>query len=173
MQIAVHFGTIIAMIVNFVILMVVLIFLLYRPIQGLLEQRRQQIIKDLDDAKHTKEKAEQLQHQARIVLEEAHVEAYETVEKSKNEAERLREELFNQVTHEADQIRRRAHQEIERAQQLARAEVRTEAVDLALRAMTKILGNHITKEMDAVLIKRVLADLDKEAKPTNGVFGHS
>ncbi|HYH02274.1 MAG TPA: F0F1 ATP synthase subunit B [Bacillota bacterium] len=163
MEIKVNLGTLIVMVINFIILMVVLIRLLYRPIQGILEQRRQKIAKDLDDAKNTKEKAEQLQHQARIVLEEAHVEAYEIVERSKNEADRLREELFNQVTHEVDQLRRRTQLEIERSKQIARDEARNEAVHLALMAVSKIIGTHMTQDLDATLIRKVLADLDKEA----------
>jgi F-type H+-transporting ATPase subunit b len=172
MKIEVQLGTMVVMIMNFLVLMAVLIRLLYRPIQGMLEQRRQKIVKDLDEAKNTRETADRLQHQARIVLEEAHVEAYETVEKSKIEADRLREELYNQVTREVEQLRSRARDEVERSKQLARDEVREEAVDLALLATTKILGAQMNKNLDMAIIRDVLDDLTKEAKIPDGLLGN-
>jgi F-type H+-transporting ATPase subunit b len=162
MEIKVHIGTLIAMIFNFIILMVVLIRLLYRPIQGILEQRRQKIINDLSEAENAKENADRLRNQARIVLEEAHVEAYETVEKAKVEAERLREELSSQVSHEVDQMRRRASQEIERSKQLARNELRDEAVNLALLAVKKILGANMPQDFNTKLIQGVLDDIERK-----------
>jgi F-type H+-transporting ATPase subunit b len=170
-KIKLELGTMIVMVINFGILLAILIRLLYRPIQGLLEQRRQKIIQELEDAKNSKEKAEQLQHQARIVLEEAHVEAYETVEKSKVEAERLREELLKQATQEVDQLRKRINAEIKRSKQAAREEVRNEAVNLALLAMTKILGEHLSKDFDRVMIQETVEGLEKEAKIVNESFG--
>jgi F-type H+-transporting ATPase subunit b len=170
MKIAVEPGTMVVMIINFLVMMAVLIRLLYRPIQGMLEQRRQKIVTDLDDAKNTKENADRLQHQARIVLEEAHVEAYETVEKSKIEADRLREELVNQANREVDQLRRQAHDEVERAKQLARDEAREEAVGLALLATTKILGARMNKNLDMAIIRDVINDLPKEAQLPHGLL---
>ncbi|MGD8400493.1 MAG: F0F1 ATP synthase subunit B [Bacillota bacterium] len=167
-KIGIEYGTMIVMVINFGILIAVLIRLLYRPIQGILEQRRQKIVRDLDDAKTAKEKAEQLHHQAQIILEEAHVEAYETVEKSKLEAERLREELLKQATKEVDRLRQRANAEIERSKLIARDEIRNEAVNLALMAVTKILGTHLSQEMDTEMIQSVIDDLEKEAATSLG-----
>jgi F-type H+-transporting ATPase subunit b len=164
MDIKANFGTLIAMIFNFIILMVVLIRLLYRPIQGILEQRRQKIINDLSEAESAKENAERLRNQARIVLEEAHVEAYETVEKAKVEADRLREELSSQVSREVDQMRRRASQEIERSKQIARNELRDEAVNMALLAMKKILGANMSQDLNTNLIQGVLDDIEREGQ---------
>jgi F-type H+-transporting ATPase subunit b len=171
MNIKLNLGTMIVMIINFGILVFILTRFLYRPIQGLLEQRRQKIASDLDDAQHTKENAEKLQHQARIVLEEAHVEAYETVEKSKIEAERLREELLKQVNQEIDQLRKRVNTEIERSKQAAREEVRNEAVNLALMAVKKILGEHFSKDLDQIMIEDVLGEIEEEAKSADDSFG--
>jgi F-type H+-transporting ATPase subunit b len=164
MEIKVHAGTLIAMVFNFIVLMVVLIRLLYRPIQGILEQRRQKIVNDLKEAEDAKENAERLRNQARIVLEEAHVEAYETVEKAKVEAERLREELSSQVSHEVDQMRRQARMEIERSKQIARNELRDEAVNLSLLAVKKILGANMPQGLNKALIQDMLDDIEKEER---------
>jgi F-type H+-transporting ATPase subunit b len=169
-KIGIEYGTMIVMVINFGILVAVLVRLLYRPIQGILEQRRQKISQDLEDAKTTKEKADQLRHQARIILEEAHVEAYETVEKAKLEAERLREELLKQATQEVDRLRQRANTELERSRQVAREEIRNEAVNLALMAVTKILGAKMSQELDTAMIQSVIDDLEKGATLYDGAL---
>jgi len=147
------------MLINFGILMFVLARFLYRPIQGLLEQRRQKIIQDLNEARQTKENTERLRREAKIVLEEAHVEAYETVEKARIEAERLREDLLTQARQDADQIRQRAQNEIERSKKIARSELKNEAVNLALLALKKVLGTHMTEEVNDFLIRNVLDEI--------------
>ena len=60
--------------------MVVLVYLLYRPIQGILEQRKQKISSDLNDAQKSKTTWEQKQHEAKTALEKASAEAYQMVE---------------------------------------------------------------------------------------------
>lgn len=164
MQIHFNWGTFIFMVINFAILMIVLTRLLYRPIRGILEQRREKIVQDLDDAQKTKDNAERLRREAKIVLEEAHVEAYETVEKARNEAERLREELMAQARLEADQMRQRVHQEIERSKKIAQAELHEEVVNLALLGIQKVIAGNMSKEFDESLIRNILQDIEKTSE---------
>lgn len=164
MQIEFHLGTFIAMMINFIILMVVLVCLLYRPIQGILEQRRQKIINDLNEANQSKELAERLYKEAQIALEEAHVEAYEIVEKARQEAERLSQELTDQTRRELDQLRKRTIQEIERAKLNAREQMREEAVNLALLAVKKLISSNMSPQINGDLIRRAVDEIAKGDK---------
>lgn len=161
MEIEFHSGTFIAMMVNFIILMFVLVRLLYRPIQGILEQRRQKILNDLNEANQSKELAERLYKEAQIALEEAHVEAYEIVEKARNEAERLSQELTEQTRRELDQLRKRAIQEIERAKLNAREQMREEAITLALSAVHKLISSNMSAQINGDLIRRAVDEIAK------------
>ncbi|NLY75299.1 MAG: F0F1 ATP synthase subunit B [Firmicutes bacterium] len=156
-------GTFLAMILNFIILMYVLVRLLYRPIQGILEERRLKISQALSEAEKIKKDAEQLHSDAQKRLEESHIEAYEIVERARNEAERLREELITQARQEADQLRQRAQAEIERAKTIARSELREEAVELALLAVKKVLGKYQTPQLNEAIIRGVLEEMSKGA----------
>lgn len=156
-------GTFLAMILNFIILMYVLVRLLYRPIQGILEERRLKISQALSEAEKIKKNAEQLQSDAQKRLEESHIEAYEIVERARNEAERLREELITQARQEADQLRQRAQAEIERAKTIARSELREEAIELALLAVKKVLGKYQTPQLNKAIIRGVLEEMSKGA----------
>ncbi|HEY8464693.1 MAG TPA: F0F1 ATP synthase subunit B [Bacillota bacterium] len=169
MGIEIRFGTLLVMVINFIILLVILIRLLYRPVQGILEQRRQKIISELEQAKQAEEDAQRLRHQAQIVLEEAHVEAYETVEKAKNEAEHFRDQLISEARAEVERLRQRFKGELARSQQAMQNQLKEEAVDLALSAVTKILGNKMSKELNDELIRAVVEEIVKEAPSYDGL----
>lgn len=161
MQIEFQMGTFVVMMFNFILLMAVLVRLLYRPIQGILEQRRQKITQDLDEARQSKEMAERLRKEAQIALEEAHVEAYEIVEKAKNEAERLREDLTMQTRQELDQLRKRSQLELERSKTNARRHLQEETVSLALLVVQKLISKNMTAEFNESLVRNLLEEIEK------------
>mgnify|MGYP000856603535 CR=1 FL=1 len=156
-------GTFLVMMVNFIILMYVLVKLLYRPIQGILEERRQKIAQTYTEAEKAKEKAEQLREEARKKLEESHTEAFEIIERARSEAELLRDELITQARREADEIRRRSRKEIERAQQIAKSELKEEAVELAMISVKKVFEKNKTSQLNDALIRGVLEEINKGA----------
>lgn len=163
MEVTFNSGTFLVMMINFIILMYVLVKLLYRPIQGILEERRQKIAQDYADAEKAKQVAEQLQAEARKKLEEAHAEAYEIIERARSEAERLRDELITQARREAAQLRERSQKEIERAKQIARTELKEEAVELALLSVKKVFEKDKTLQLNDALIRGVLEEINKGA----------
>ena len=163
MEVTFNSGTFLVMMINFIILMYVLVKLLYRPIQGILEERRQKIAQDYADAEKAKQVAEQLQAEARKKLEEAHVEAYEIIERARSEAERLRDELITQARREAEQLRQRSQKEIERAKQIAKTELKEEAVELALLSVKKVFEKNKNLQLNDALIRGVLEEINKGA----------
>ncbi len=163
MEVKFNSGTFLAMMFNFLILMFVLVRLLYRPIQGILEERRQKIAHDLNEAEKIKKVAEQLRLESQQKLEESHIEAYEIVERARNEAERLRDELITQARQEADQLRQRTQKEIERSKQIARSELKEEAIELALMSVKKVFEKNKTAQLNDSLIRGVLEEINKGA----------
>lgn len=163
MGVKINSGTFLAMVFNFLILMFVLVRLLYRPIQGILEERRSKIAHDLDEAEQIKKAAEQLRLESQQKLEESQAEAYDIVERARSEAERLRDELIIQARQEADRLRQRTQQEIERAKQIARVELKEEAIELAMMAVKKVFEKNKTSQLNDALIRGVLEEINKGA----------
>ena len=156
-------GTFIVMAFNFLVLMVTLVFLLYRPIQGILEKRKQKISDDLNHAQSLREKWEKMQQEAKMSLEKAQAEAFEMVERARSESEKIREDLLNQAHREAEAIRTRTQTEIERAKRIAGDELREGAVTLAIAAATKVIGGKMNKEINEALVQRALESIEKGA----------
>ena len=156
-------GTFIVMMINFLVLVVTLVFLLYRPIQGILEKRKQKISEDLSNAQSFKEKWERKQQEAKMSLEKAQAEAFEMVERARSETEKIREDILNQARREAEEIRVRTQTEIERAKRIARDELREGAVTLAIAAATKVIGGKMNQEINEALVRRTLESIEKRA----------
>jgi F-type H+-transporting ATPase subunit b len=156
-------GTFYFMVFNFLVLVVVLVFLLYRPIQGILEQRKQKISNDLAEAQKSKESWEQKQREAKMALEKASIEASQMVDNARAEAERLREEIINKARQEAEDLRQRNYAEIERAKKAAQDDLKDGAVKLAISAASKAIGNKMTAEINESLIRGVLNSIEKGA----------
>jgi F-type H+-transporting ATPase subunit b len=156
-------GTFIFSVINFTVLMVVLVYLLYRPIQGILAQRTQKISNDLNDAQRSKETWEQKQKEAKLALEMASAEATGMVDRARQEAEKLREEIINKARQEAEALRQRNQAEIERAKKTAQNELREGAVSLAISAASKAIGSKMTTDINESLIRGVLSSIEKGA----------
>lgn len=163
MEVSLHPGTFIFMILNFVLLVIVLARLLYRPLQGMLEQRKQKIATDLNAAEKSRADWEKAQREAKEALEKAQAEAFALMEKARGEADQVRETLINQARNEAEQIRQRTQAEIERAKRAAQDELREGAVSLALTAAAKAIGGKMSQDINESLIHNVLDSLEKGA----------
>ncbi len=163
MEIRIIPGTFIIMVINFIILMIVLVRLLYRPLQGMLEQRKQKISNDLNEAQKSKEIWEQKQREAKLVLEKASVEASQMVDNARAEAEHVREGIINKARQEAEDLRQRNQAEIERAKKAAQDELRDGAVKLAISAASKVIGDKMTVDINESLVRGVLNSIEKGA----------
>ncbi len=156
-------GTFILMGLNFLILLAILWKMLYKPLQGMLEERRRKISADLSEAEKSRQNYEQLSREAKDILEKARAESFQIIERSRKEAERLREEIMAQARQDGDQLRAKNQAEIERAQKIARDELREGVVILALSATEKLIGERMSKDINDLLVRRAIEQVEKGA----------
>jgi F-type H+-transporting ATPase subunit b len=117
----------------------------------------------LDEAEKSRKEWEQARNDAKAMMEKAQSEAHTIVEHARNEAEQVRETLINQAHNDVEQIRQRTQAEIERAKKAAQDELREGAVTLALAAVTKVIGEKMTRDINESLVHGVLQSIDKGA----------
>jgi len=124
-----------------------------------LDERAGRIQKELDEAKRLREEAQALLAEYQKKRKEAEQEAEAIVEAAKHEASVLAEEAHKRTE---DYVARRtvvAEQKIGQAEREAIAEVRSNAVDLAVEAARKVLGDKVDTKADADLFKASLAEV--------------
>jgi F-type H+-transporting ATPase subunit b len=146
--------------VIFILLSVVLYKFAYPHILGYAAAREQRIQETLDDARRQREESEQLLEQQRQELLTARQEAQAMIAEGKQAAERVRDDMLARAKAEQEELVARARQDIERDRQKAIESLRREAVDLALAAAGKLIGQRVDAPEDRRLVTEYLKSVD-------------
>lgn len=143
-----------------VVIFLILLFLLkryaYPPILGYAAAREARIQAALDEASRQREEAERLLELQRQELAQAKHQAQQVMAEGKQAAERIRHELIETARAEQQEIIGRARQEIEREREKAIEALRREAIDLAMAAAAKLVGERLTADDDRRLVTEYL-----------------
>jgi F-type H+-transporting ATPase subunit b len=124
-----------------------------------LDARGERIRSELDDARRLREEAQALLAEYQNKRKEAEKEAEAIVEAARKEAATFAEDARKRTE---DYVARRAavaEQKIGQAEREAIAEVRANAVDLAVEAARKVLGDKVDARTGADLFKSSLAEI--------------
>ncbi|EXL09295.1 F0F1 ATP synthase subunit B [Aquamicrobium defluvii] len=128
-------------------------------VSGALDKRAERIRNELEEAKRLREEAHALLAEYQKKRKEAEQEAAEIVEIAKREAVALADEAKRKTE---DYVARRtsmAEQKIAQAERDAVSEVRARAVDLAVEAARKVLGDKTDSKADADLFKKSVEEV--------------
>lgn len=155
-------ATLIAQIINFLILVVILTKVAYKPLMKALEERRERIAASIEQADRERAEAEQLKRDYQEQLAMARTEAQNIVEKATRLAEQTREEIVSAARAEHAKLLKEAQEEIARERKQALSELRSEVVTLSMAAAAKIIEKNMDTEANSKLISNFIAKLDDE-----------
>lgn len=142
-----------AQIVSFILLLVILRAVGYKPIQRMLRERQERIARALEEAKAAEEARAKVEARREEILTRARAEAQEVVAEAQRRAREERQKLLAQAREEAERIRQAARQEAEaeRAQMLG--QVREQIVALAIAAAHKLVGEALDEQRQRALVE--------------------
>lgn len=147
-------GSIIWTVAVFLVLLFVLRKWAWGPIIQALQAREDSIKKDIEDAKESRESAQELLDKYQKQLDDARKEAQKMMSEATARAESLHEEKKKEVEAEAQAIIEKARSEIELERQKAAQELRQEVVEIAITAAGKVIGQALKAEDHRDLIQR-------------------
>ncbi len=157
-------GPILWTILNFVILLLVLRAVAWKPILNALHTREASINDALDRAELARTEAERILAENRTAMQKAEEEGQRVLRESREFAEKLQTEASARSQQETQRLLQDARQEIERSKQQALVELRTEVATLAVDAAEKILK----ESLDADRHKRLVNEyLNQAVAPQN------
>ena len=154
--------TLVAQILNFLILLFILKKFAYKPLLAMMESRRNKVISDLENAEKSRLAAEQLRADYEKQLAQVRVEAQVILDRANKIATETREEILTQARAEQERLLTAARDQIAREQQKALAEVRSEVANLSILVATQILGASMDSNKDKAIIENVLSKLDNK-----------
>lgn len=152
-------GTIFWTALTFLLLLLVLKKLAWKPLLTALNEREARIRESLQKAEEARKQAEKNMAEYQEMLEKARRESQELLERSRKTAEAMREEIIENAKAEADRLLERAKREIALEREKAIDEIKKLAVDLSLTATRKAIGKALTPKDHEVLVKEALKEI--------------
>jgi F-type H+-transporting ATPase subunit b len=155
-------GTLLAQIVNFLLLVAILAKFAYKPLMQILAERQKKIADAIDAAECERREAEQLKLEYKQQLVEARSKAQVIVENAEKLAEENKEEILKSARAESAYILQKAQEEVARERELALAQLRSEVVALSMAAATKIVTEKMDTELNARMVSDFIEKLDDQ-----------
>ncbi len=149
--------------VIFVLLLAILSKYAFKPITAAVEAREQALEAAITAAKRDREEAALLLAQHRAALDASRAEGQKLIADARAAAERVRTELVEQAHAEQAKMLERARAEIAAEQAKAIAQLRKEAVDLAILGAGKVIGQNLDRAANRQLIESFLASVTPSA----------
>ncbi len=151
----------ITQIVNFIILLIILRLLLYKPILNMLNSRKQKIQESLEYADRVKKEAADQQKEFERKLEETRRETQAAAQAAAQVGEKEREAILTQARDEARKLVEQAKEQIEYERKQMMAELHDEVVRLSLMAAQKVIGQSLDDSAHRRLVSDFIAQADK------------
>lgn len=147
----------------FVVLALILSRYAFGPITAAVRAREQALEEAINGAKRDREEAARLLEQHRVALDASRGEAQKLIADARVAAERVRTELVEQAHAEQANMLERARGEIETEKARAIAQLRREAVDLAIAGAGKVIDRNLDQAANRQLVESFLASVTPAA----------
>jgi F-type H+-transporting ATPase subunit b len=153
-------GLMVWTIVIFLILLFVLSRYAFKPITAAVQAREKALEDAIEGAKRDRDEAAKLLDEQRRHLEASRDEGQKIVAAARAAAEEVRSGLLEAARTQQQEILERAKREISRERDDAIADLRREAIDLAILGASKVIEKNLDDKSNRDLIEKFLTSLD-------------
>ena len=157
-ELGISLPTLLTQLVTFIILLVLLRFVAYKPIMRMLDERSRRVKESLEQVETVKEQAARAEAEVKKQLETASREGQERIARAARMGEEVKQKAQTEAKKEAEALINRARGEIQRERDEAVDAVRREFADLTIMAASKVIDCSLDKEEHRELINKVLEE---------------
>lgn len=143
----------------FVVLYFILSKFAFGPITKAVEDREKALEEAIEGAKRDREAAAKLLQEHQAAIDAARGEGQKMITEGRAVAEKMRSDLLEQTRKEQQEMLERARREIESERDKAVAQLRREAVDLALAGASKVIEQNLESDKNRKLVESYLASI--------------
>ena len=140
------------------ILVFVVIKFFWKPIKSNIDQRREYIKKNIDEAGKLNEEAHINLEKSSQTIKDANVEARRIKDNAEAEALLARQNILDQAKEEADRKMKIAEEQIKKEKEEAKQEIHDEIISVAMMAASKIVEKEINSKDNEKLVNDFLND---------------
>ncbi len=149
-------GLLLWTVITFAVLLLILWKSAWKPIIEALDARSERIRGDLSNADRARQEAEELLLKHKEMMDKAKEEATGIIEKSKIEAEKIRNNIIEKANSDARQIAESTKNEITIAKDNALAELKSEIVNISTDIASKIINKNLNPDDQKSIINETL-----------------
>jgi len=155
-ELGINLPSLVAYLVNFVILLGILSLFAYKPLIRVMDQRAERIRESLAAADLARQEATSSREAIEEQLNEARREGQRLLDQAREAVERYRGEEMDRARTDAEAFVERARTEIQRERDAAIQEVRSNFGDLAITAAERVIRRTLDRQAHEELIAQVL-----------------
>jgi F-type H+-transporting ATPase subunit b len=131
----------------------------FKPITAAVEAREKALEEAIEGAKRDREAAAKLLQEHQAAIDAARGEGQKMIAEGRTVAEKMRTDLLEQTRKEQQEMLERARREIESERDKAVAQLRREAIDLALAGASKVIEQNLESDKNRKLVESYLASI--------------
>jgi F-type H+-transporting ATPase subunit b len=151
--------TIVAQIINFLILLWLLKRFLYKPIMNAMNEREKKITHRLTDAERAQAEAKDMAEQYRQRTAELENQRASLIQEARNEADSLRKDLLHQARQEVDEVQERWHRSIQQEKEAFLRDLYQRASQQTYEIARKALSDLANKDLETHVVENFLLKL--------------
>lgn len=148
-------------IIGFVIFVWILKRYAWKPLLGLLDERRDRIKAGFDEIDSKNAQAEALHQQYEAKLREIDTEARKRLTDAVQEGEKIATKIKDDARAEAKEVMARTKSELEQDYAKARIQLKEDVVELTISATEKIIRERLDTQKHREMIGRFIEDVEK------------
>ena len=154
-------ATLIAQILNFLVLVFVIAKFVYKPVLGIMEERKNKIASDLETAEKAKNDAEAVKAEYAAKLADARQEAQAIIENARKTAQAAHDKIMADTKVEQEQYVAAQKEIIATEKKKAMDEVRAQVISLSMIAAGKIVEQKLNSEEDKKMASKIVDSIMK------------
>lgn len=143
-------------IINLLVLYILMKKFLFGPLMNVIDQRKELIAHQLEDAKKQEDEAKGLKEQYEGALRSAKEESWKIVEQARQEAKAQADRSIEEANAKADAILLKAQEDIRAERDNVMRQMQGEVASLAMEAASKVIGKSGSAEQNAALYDEFL-----------------
>ena len=143
----------------FIILLIIVVFVAYKPVKKMLKARQDYIEKEISDAEKSKADAAIYLKQSEETILASKKQASLIISDTQVEAKRQQEEILLNASQEVEKMKKMAEEDIQKSRQEALDDIHKEIVEVALLTSSEILKREVNNKDNARLAEEFIEKL--------------
>jgi len=154
----INFAQTIFAITNFLLLLVAMYFLMYKPLRKTMDLRHDKIKGDIEAAESLKADADEMKAEISAELAKSRETAQEIIMRAEKTAEAQKNEIVAEAKAEAQKMIEKANAEIKEEKEKVIGEIRDEAATLAILAASKLIDQSLNDDAHKKLVDKYIEE---------------